>query len=96
MAQHKLCDQCDEKLRCREVFQRLGAAQGPSVVRNVLAAFVLPLVVFIGSLAAAEYLLAGRVRSVELRTALAFLLAFLTTFVLILAVRFIMKRLGKT
>ena len=40
-----------------DIYQQLGQAKGPSVVGKVFLAFVLPLLVFIVALLAAEYLL---------------------------------------
>jgi hypothetical protein len=95
MAQHEPCDQCDEKLRCREAFSRLGNAPGRSIVRNVLVAFVLPLVVFIGALMLAQQFLAVRIESDNLRTALAVLLALGAAVVCVAAARIVSKWLGK-
>ena len=53
----------------------MGRAESPSVVFRVVAAFLLPLVVFILSLAVFEGILAGAINSKEMRTAISFLLA---------------------
>jgi uncharacterized membrane protein (DUF485 family) len=95
MAQHKPCDQCGEKLRCREAFRRLGDAAGRSIVPNVLAAFVLPLVVFIGALALAQQFLAVRIESDNLRTAFAVVLALGAAVVCVAVARVVGKWLGK-
>jgi len=95
MAQQEPCDHCGEKQRCREAFRQLGNAQGRPIVRNVLAAFVLPLVVFIGALSVAQQLLAKRVESVELRTALAVLPAFGAALICAMAASMVSKRLGR-
>jgi hypothetical protein len=51
------CSQCDHKETCREVYSKLGRYEGPSVFWDVLIAFIVPITVFIGSLAACQRLL---------------------------------------
>ena len=95
MEQHEPCDKCGQKLRCREVFRQLGNAQGNSITRNVVMSFVLPLAIFIGVLALAQQLLTKYIGSVELRTAVAFLLAIVTAAIYVAVIRVVGKRLGK-
>ena len=73
----------------------MGKAQGPSVVFKVVVAFLLPLVVFIASLAAFEGILANAIDSKETQTALNFLLALSVSFICILIIKTINGRLGK-
>ena len=98
MAQQKFCEDCNQKHDCREVYQKLGNTKGPSVVLKAVVAFLLPILVFIGSLAAFEAIL-GKVRSLintkELRTVLSFVLALAVTFVLILIIKAINRQLSK-
>jgi positive regulator of sigma E activity len=70
----------------------LGRAKGPSVVGKVLLAFLLPLLVFIGSLMLAGYLLSGYMSEGGGKTILSFSAALLVTVVL---VQFIRKFTGK-
>jgi hypothetical protein len=95
MTQFDPCDKCGQKTSCREVFRRLGNIEGKSVVRSILAAFVLPLVVFIAALAAAQWFLAKYVESVGLRTTFALLLAFVAAAGCVVVVRMMGKWLGK-
>ncbi len=44
------CDGCRQADTCKEVYRRLGGLQGPSITREVLIAFLLPLVVFVTAL----------------------------------------------
>ncbi len=74
--------------------QHLGNIEGSSLVIKVLLAFLLPLVVFIVSLAIFERILAGAVNSGGVRTVVSFLLALLATFVCIVITRTASKRLG--
>jgi len=77
MTQQKFCEDCNQKHDCREVYQKLGNTKGPSVVLKAVVAFLLPILVFIGCLAAFEAILA--------RTALSFLLAVLVTFIFVVS-----------
>lgn len=54
------CSQCGHKETCQQVYAKLGEYEGPSVVRDVLIAFVLPIAVFMASFAGFERLLRPR------------------------------------
>lgn len=51
------CSQCGHKETCKEVYGKLGRYEGSSVFLDVLIAFILPIAVFIGGLAACQWLL---------------------------------------
>lgn len=95
MDELKFCQQCNQRHKCQEVYRQLGKTEGPSVVFKVVVAFLLPLVVFIGALAAFEGILAGAINSKEMRTALSFLLALSVTFVCIFVLKAISRQVGK-
>ncbi|MDD5063219.1 MAG: SoxR reducing system RseC family protein [Phycisphaerae bacterium] len=95
MAELKPCQECDQKHKCQDIYQQLGKAKGPSVVFKAVVAFLLPLLIFIVSLAAFERILAGTTDLKSLRTALDFLLALSVTLVAILIIKAISKRLNK-
>jgi hypothetical protein len=94
MTQQKFCQDCDQKHDCRKVYQQLGNVKGPSVISKVIVAFLLPLVVFIVSLAVFQEIFAEAINTEELRTVLSFLIAMLITFVCILIVQAINRQLG--
>ncbi len=87
MSEQESCRYCHERHECREVYRQLGKAEGPSVVLKVVAAFLLPLVVFIVSLAVFEGILAKVVNPGALRTGISALIAVSVTFVCILAIK---------
>lgn len=87
MFQQKFCQDCSQRHKCQEVYQQLGKVQGPSVVSKVLVAFLLPIMVFIGALAAFEGILAKVINSKEPRTVISFLLALVATAVYILIIK---------
>jgi len=95
MAEQKICENCKQKNNCQEVYRRLGDVKGPSVVVKVITAFLLPLVVFIVTLAVSERFLAGAISNEQLQTALSYLLALLSSFICILIVRVIHRRAGQ-
>jgi len=70
----------------------MGNTKGPSIVNKVIVAFLLPLVVFITSLATFERIFAGATSVEQAQTAVSFLLALLTTFVCILITRVINRQ----
>ncbi len=95
MDEKKFCDNCMQKHDCQSVYRQLGDVEGPSVVIKVIVAFLLPLVVFIVSLAIFERILGGAISTDQLQTALSLLAALLITFICILTVRMINRRLGQ-
>lgn len=62
MVQEKFCEGCDQSNKCQEISRKLGNVKGPSVALKVIVAFLLPLVVFIVSLAVFERVFANRIR----------------------------------
>jgi uncharacterized membrane protein len=96
MDELKPCQECDQKHKCQEIYQQLGKSQGPPVAFKAVIAFLLPLLIFIASLAAFEGILARITDIKELRIALDFLLALLVTFAAILIIKVISKRFNKS
>jgi len=95
MSEQEYCRHCHERHDCREVYRQLGKAEGPSVVLKVVAAFLVPLVVFIVSLAVFEGVLAKVVNPGALRTGISALLAVSVTFVCILVIKVACGQQGK-
>ncbi len=91
MDEQKVCQGCNYKSRCQEVYEKLGKIHGQSVVLKVLAAFLLPIVVFIGCLAASDRILAEVIHSKGAQTVVGLLLALLATCICILITRLINK-----
>jgi uncharacterized membrane protein len=95
MVEQTNCQKCTQKSRCQEVYEKLGNIQGPSVVFNVLAAFLLPIVVFIVSLAGFDRILAKVTNNKELQTAASLMLALLITCVCVWMIRVIKRGMIK-
>lgn len=59
MTSDKFCQDCGWRRDCKRVYQQLGKAKGQSVALKAIVAFLLPIAVFIVSLALLQRLLAG-------------------------------------
>lgn len=91
MESQRFCQDCFQKHDCQRIYEQLGDSPGESVTLKVILAFLLPLIVFIVSLAVSERVLARVISIEEVQMALSFLLALLVTFMCILIVRVINK-----
>lgn len=87
MSEQEYCRHCHERHECQEIYRQLGSSKGPSVVFKVMAAFLVPLVVFIGSLAIFEWILGKMVNTGALKTGLSLVFALSATFVCILVTK---------
>jgi len=95
MVQQESCQGCHQKDDCQKLYEQLTNAKGPSVTVKVVLAFLLPLLVFIVSLAAFEKILTGSFASGQLRAVITFVLAVLATLVCIFIVKLINRHFGK-
>jgi len=77
------------------MYEQLTSVKGPSVAVKVVLAFLLPLVVFIVSLAVFERILAGSLDGEQLRAAMTFVLALLATLACIFIVKFANRHFGQ-
>ncbi len=80
------CSGCDHKDRCGHVYETLGRSKGPNVAWKVILAFLMPILVFILSLAGANRLLQNRFEGKALIAA-AFLAALTVTLAAVVLVR---------
>lgn len=72
MPDKDICKQCPQHDKCGHVYGRMGKFRGPSVLLKVIAAFLLPLLIFIASLAVLEQILANLIESKGLRILVSF------------------------
>jgi uncharacterized membrane protein len=93
MVSKSFCRDCIQKHDCRSVYEQLGNTSGASVVLKVILAFLLPMIVFIVSLAVSERVFAGVTNVEKLQTIFSLLLALLATFICIFIIRMINKQL---
>ena len=85
MAEQNFCQNCHQRHNCSEIYRQLGQAEGPSVVFKAVTAFLLPLVVFIVTLAAFEKIFAGIINGKETQTALGLLAALSLTLIFVVS-----------
>jgi len=95
MSQEDFCSRCPQSRDCKAVYEQLGKSTGPNVVRKVLAAFLLPIAVFIAALALFDHVLARAIAGTTLRIAAGFGIAAGVSFVCILIVNAVNMRLAK-
>lgn len=95
MTQQELCQQCNQRQDCGQVYEQLGKIEGPSIVRKVVLAFLLPLVVFIVSLAVFERMFSGLTIAGQVQSALSFAAALSLAFVCIFLTKVIDRRFGQ-
>ena len=86
----KNCSNCPQGSDCKQIYQKMGDAQGPSVVSKVIVAFVLSIVVFIFSLVVFGKLLGDKITGAKLATAIVFALSLIVTLIYI----FLVKKAG--
>ncbi len=96
MTEQRFCQQCSQRNDCQDIYQKLGGGKGPSFVARVVVAFAVPLLFFIICLAVSERLLAKTLSAERLRTVAAFVFSVSATFLLILVIRAISGRFGKS
>jgi uncharacterized membrane protein len=94
MESQSFCQDCIQKHDCQRIYEQLGDSSGESVTLKVILAFLLPLIVFIVSLAVSDRVLTGAIKAERLQMALSFLLALLVTFVCVLITRVLIKQPG--
>jgi hypothetical protein len=102
MVQQKNCQGCSQEHNCRMIFEKLAEVKGRSVIFKVSLAFLLPIIVFITSLAVFQQTLAEMIvaempygSAKRLLTILSFLLALSVTFAVVLIIKVINKQFGK-
>ncbi len=89
----KNCSNCPQGSDCKQIYQKMGDVKGPSVIMKVIVAFVLPIVVFIFSLAGFGKLLGDKIESAKLATAAVFALSLIITLIYIWISSLISKKL---
>jgi len=95
MVQQKFCRECNQRHNCQKIYEQLGNTKSPSVALKIVAAFLLPVMVFIASLVAFEKILAGVIDTKGLQTVFSVLLAIGAVFVCILITKAINRRFNK-
>ena len=95
MTQQELCQQCGQRKDCGQVYEQLGRIEGPSIVKKVVLAFLLPMVVFVVSLAVFERMFSKMISAGQARSALSFASAVSLTLVCILLTKAVNRQFGQ-
>ena len=95
MAHEDFCSRCAQSHDCKDLYEQLGKSQGPSVVWTAITAFLLPIVVFIATLALSDHVFKQAVAGKNLRFIIGFALAGCASFAFILVVKVVNIRLAK-
>ena len=94
MESQRFCQDCIQKHDCQRIYGQLGDSSCESVTLKVILAFLLPLIVFIVSLAVFERVLVRAIGIEGLHIALSFVLALIVTFIYVYIIRVFNKQLG--
>ncbi len=86
MKSNDTCSQCGHKDGCRLMYEKLGKATGENVAMKAIVAFLVPIGVFIGTLAAGQWLLQGRFEE-KILILVSFLLAVCVTLLVVFVIR---------
>jgi hypothetical protein len=84
MTDKEYCSNCDGAHDCKTIYEQMGKAQGPSVVKKVIVVFLLPIIVFAVCLVVADKKLVAVTSNEHLRILLGVLFAGLVSFVYVL------------
>lgn len=79
MNEQKFCQGCGQQPGCRQIFEQLTSRKGPSVTAEVLAAFLVPILTFIGTLLFSTHILGNIIDTKPLLTVFSFILALAGT-----------------
>ena len=75
MSSEEICQGCAQRHDCKSIYRTLGQSSGPSVVWKVVFVFLVPVAVFIISIAGFGIVLKKWIASEPIRTAVTFLFA---------------------
>ena len=84
MTDKEYCSNCAGASDCKTIYEQMGKAQGPSVVKKVIVVFLLPIIVFAVCLVVADKQLVAVTGNEHVRILLGVLFAGLVSFVYVL------------
>ena len=91
MPEEDECKGCSHRQSCKEVYRQLGRGESAPGVLGAVAAFLLPIVIFIATLAAGQALL-KRLNANIPAVAVSLILAFLVTACYVFIARVVVKK----
>ena len=89
------CEGCRQRQDCREIYGKLGGAEGASITLSVVIAFLAPIVIFVVCLAVVEWAAGLFTARVELQTAFGLVSAVAATLAWVLVAGRINRRISK-
>ena len=95
MTSDKNCSSCKDSHNCSAVYGQIGNAKGPSVAMKVVVAFLLPIIIFIITLAVSENWLKSVFDNKNMPSAIGAVIALIAVVVYIFAVRLLRNRKSK-
>ena len=81
------CQNCEQKHNCQEVYKQLGQSKAPKVLSKVILAFLLPLILFVFSIAITEKRLNETLKSEAIRDLAAFAAGVLVVFLYLIVLK---------
>lgn len=93
MDENEFCSNCPQENDCKTTYELLGKAKGPPVAIRAIVAFLVPIAVFIATLAAFQKLGEKIIENKDGRVALSAFLAICITFACIMILKYTDKRL---
>ena len=84
MTDKEYCSDCAGAHDCKDIYEQMGKAQGPSVAKKVIVVFLLPIIVFVVCLVVADKKLVAVTGNEHVRILLGVLFAGLVSFVYVL------------
>lgn len=92
MIENDNCSGCPQHHDCKSMYQALGKADGSFVAIRSIAAFLVPILVFVLGLAVFDKLLAARITGSNSRTIISAILSLLVCLLYVTALRLISAR----
>ena len=89
------CQGCAQQHDCKSIYRTLGRAGGPSVVWKVVFVFLVPIAVFVVSIAGLGAVLKERITSETARMAVVFVLALLASLAAAGLIRWLVPAWGR-
>jgi uncharacterized protein YqhQ len=83
----KHCNRCHNKHDCQSIYQTLGRSNAPNVTLHVILAFIMPVLVFVFSLAVSDRILETIFENSLFKTVVGAVLALIVTFIYLFIVR---------
>ncbi len=92
MTEQDFCRKCGQRQSCQNVYEKMSGHKGPSVLWKVVAAFLIPMVVFIAAVAISARVLMGSGVAKGTQTFLSFVIGIVAVFSWVLAIKGLRRR----